>query len=429
MAPAAISERTDAPASRDVPPSEVLDILIRAATLLFVNGQTTERTTKAIERVAHAFGFRAVLFLRWGELRVDLSNEHGARSGAVVVNPVAVHMGKVAAAMRARAEALETPSDPAVLAARLTEIEAMAPVSTARFAPMAAAGAAALAVIFGADDILSLLLIAVSAAAGALLRRWVGARSDNPFLQPFCAALLAGMIGAVVMRLQLDVTQRLVVVCPCMILVPGPHLLNGTIDLLRARIALGADRVIHASLIVLAICAGLLIGLSLGGASLPEATNGPVPPLVYNFVAAGIAVAAFGAFFSMPWALLPIPIAIGMLAHAARWLMLSMGGGVVIGAFVACLLVGSLTTPVAQRLNLPFAALGFASVVSLIPGVYLFQMASGLVDLAVLGANAPSALLPSVVSDGATAFMIIMAITLGLIAPKMIIDHHLPEKV
>jgi hypothetical protein len=40
-------------------------------------------------------------------------------------------------------------------------------------------------------------------------------------------------------------------------------------------------------------------------------------------IAAGCAVAGFGTFFSMPWRLLPFPIAVGMLAHAARWALIS----------------------------------------------------------------------------------------------------------
>jgi hypothetical protein len=60
--------------------------------------------------------------------------------------------------------------------------------------------------------------------------------STNPFVRPLCAALLAGAIGAVVVHLQLSVTQQLVAVCPCMMLVPGPHLLNGAIDPAHARI-------------------------------------------------------------------------------------------------------------------------------------------------------------------------------------------------
>jgi len=42
--------------------------------------------------------------------------------------------------------------------------------------------------------------------------------------------------------------------------------------------------------------------------------------------AAGCAVASFGTFFSTPWRLLALPIAAGMLAHAARWALISVAG-------------------------------------------------------------------------------------------------------
>jgi hypothetical protein len=41
-------------------------------------------------------------------------------------------------------------------------------------------------------------------------------------------------------------------------------------------------------------------------------------------IAAGCAVASFGTFFSMPWRMLPFPIAVGMLGHAARWALISL---------------------------------------------------------------------------------------------------------
>jgi len=41
--------------------------------------------------------------------------------------------------------------------------------------------------------------------------------------------------------------------------------------------------------------------------------------LIIDVIVAGCAVASFGTFFSMPWRLLAFPVAVGMIAHAARW--------------------------------------------------------------------------------------------------------------
>jgi uncharacterized membrane protein YjjP (DUF1212 family) len=53
----------------------------------------------------------------------------------------------------------------------------------------------ALAMIFGVQHMSAATLIFVSAGAGALLRRALGHRRPNLFLQPFCAAALAGIVG------------------------------------------------------------------------------------------------------------------------------------------------------------------------------------------------------------------------------------------
>jgi uncharacterized membrane protein YjjB (DUF3815 family) len=293
----------------------------------------------------------------------------------------------------------------------------------------AAAGAAALAVLFGVQHIAAVMLIVLSAAAGAVLRRSLARYSANPFLQPLCAALLAGIIGAFAVRYQLSSPLRLVAVCPCMILVPGPHVLNGMMDLSVARISLGASRLLYAGLVVLVISAGLLLGLGLLGVSLPVGEPGRAVPLWLDILAAGVAVAAFSIFFSMPLRMLGWPVAIGMIAHALRWWTLSLGGGATTGAFVACIVVGLVLTPVAHRCHMPFAAIGFASVVSMMPGVFLFRMSSGLLQLA-NSANATLPLLGATVADGMIAFTIILAMSFGLIVPKIVIDRlHLSRAI
>ena len=71
--------------------------------------------------------------------------------------------------------------------------------------------------------------------------------------------------------------------------------------------------------------------------------------------------------------------------------------------------------------------LAFASVVSLIPGVYLFRMAAGLVDLVTLGPKASADVLLNTIADGATAMLITLAMAIGLILPKMCIEYFYPS--
>jgi uncharacterized membrane protein YjjP (DUF1212 family) len=62
-------------------------------------------------------------------------------------------------------------------------------------------------VIFGVQHLSAAALIFES-AAGAILRRSLAHFSANVFLQPFCAAFLAGVIGALAVRYQLSSSLR-----------------------------------------------------------------------------------------------------------------------------------------------------------------------------------------------------------------------------
>src|SRR5207244_6179767 len=145
-----------------------------------------------------------------------------------------------------------------------------------------------------------------------------GQYGTTALLQPLCAALLAGIIGAVAVRYELSSSLRLVAVCPCMILVPGPHLLNGMIDLSTARIHLGASRLVYAGLVILAISAGLLLGLGLLRVSLPVGEPGRAVALWVDMIAAGVAVAAYSIFFSTPLRMRTWPSALGLLGPPRR---------------------------------------------------------------------------------------------------------------
>jgi uncharacterized membrane protein YjjP (DUF1212 family) len=297
---------------------ERCNLILTFARTLFVNGQATDQTVAAAERLGRALDLHATVMARWGELQLQ-SDSETTPFCQVPADPAGVEMDRVASTMRAIEDVESGRLAPDAAMKAIGVISRAPPAPTWLFAFAAAAGAVALSVIFGVGHFLPAVLIFVSAGAGAILRRALAQLSGNYFIQPFGAAILAGLIGALAVRYDLSSSLRLVAVCPCMVLVPGPHFLNSALDLISGRIHLGAARLVYAGLIVVAISTGLILGLSLLGASLPVDAPGRVVPLWQDVIAAGVAVTSYSVFFSTPLNMLPWPVAVGMLAHALRW--------------------------------------------------------------------------------------------------------------
>ena len=207
------------------------------------------------------------------------------------------------------------------------------------------------------------------------------------------------------MHYRLNASFQLIALCPCMVLVPGPHFLYSALDFIHGRLQLGLSRFILAGFVCMSISLGVLAGTAFLSVDLPfNPGSAQHVPLWQDMFGAGVAIIAYHVFFSMPFNLLAWPVCIGVLGHMLRWHAL-----------------------VGYRQRLPFAALAFSAVVSMIPGVYVFRMMSGIITLT--GALPMSyADLSQTIYLGLNALTILGAMSLGLMVPKLILDKTVKHR-
>jgi uncharacterized membrane protein YjjB (DUF3815 family) len=149
--------------------------------------------------------------------------------------------------------------------------------------------------------------------------------------------------------------------------------------------------------------------------------------LYADVLAAGVAAASYPVYFSMPYRMIGWPVAAGMVAHAAHWWSITVWHETpATAALVSCLVVGTALAPIAYRLRIPFAAIGFAAVVALVPGMYLFRMLAGLVQLS-SGASPP--VLAAAASNGTVATLVVAGMAIGLAVPIHIRNAVLAARV
>jgi uncharacterized membrane protein YjjB (DUF3815 family) len=391
------------------------DLVLRTAALLFESGQSTAMTLVAVQRLNRGLAGSGTLVPAWASLTLARPDRSPR---TVAVRPIAVHMRRVAALMRVVDEAEDGPLQPDRLRAVLADAARLPGSSTPVFSVACAAAAAALSVVFGTTDPRTIGLIAVAAGLGGVARRTVARWRLGPLAETFVAAVLGGAAGAVAAHV--GIGAALVPVCVAMILVPGPHILIGAMDLLSLRISLGLARIGYATMILASVAAGLILGLRLGGETLALSSPAAHVPLLADVLAAGVAAACFPVFFNMPYRMIGWPVAAGMAAHALHWWALSAWhAGLPVAALLSCLLVGVTMAPVAHRHRMPFAGVGFAAVVSLVPGMYVFRTIAGIVEL--VDDPAPQ-LLAQTASNGATATLVVICMAVGLIVPTQLRD-------
>jgi uncharacterized membrane protein YjjP (DUF1212 family) len=263
--------------------------------------------------------------------------------------------------------------------------------------------------------------IAVSGLCAALAlvaRQEVARRSVLVFAPPFAAGLVGAVFGGLAIRLGWTDTPGLCLIVPALMLVPGPHLINGMRDMLENHMPAGIGRLGLAVGILATAALGVVLGawLTLGLATLSTSPSEAIRlTLPLDAALAGVAACGFAAFYNAPWRVLWVSSACGMVGHGLRYLCLDYLS-VEISTLFACLAIGLMAGVAADRMRLPFPAVAFAGAVPMMPGVFMYRSIAGAMRLSADGAAADPVVAAATLALSYSSVFVVGAMVIGLLA-------------
>lgn len=283
-------------------------------------------------------------------------------------------------------------------------------------------------------DFVAILVSGLASGLGVLARQALAKHKPVLFAMPFTATLIGALMGGVVIRMGWTQTPGFCLMVPALMLVPGPHLINGLYDMVENHMQTGLSRLGLAAGILVAAAMGIFLGgwLTLGMTTVSAHPSEAVHmTLALDVLLAGVAACGFGLAFNEPWRVLGISIVSGMLGHGVRFLAMGCGQPQDIATLFACLVIGAIAGVAVDRIRLPFAAVAFAGAVPMMPGALIYQGFEGAMLIAKSGASADLALVAGTLAFLFKAAFIVGSMALGLLAGGRIaleISAKLPHR-
>jgi uncharacterized membrane protein YjjP (DUF1212 family) len=277
--------------------------------------------------------------------------------------------------------------------------------------------AASLACLLGADSG-AVIVVGISSAIGLAARQTLARQRFRLMALPFTAALIGAVLGAMAIRLGWTHTPSLALVVPSLMIVPGPHLINGLLDLVDNYLPMCLSRLGLATGILFASAAGIVVGIEFMFEELPAAEKPAAAShlnLVLDMLLAGVVTIGFAAFYNTAWPHAAMATVGGMLGHGARYVALQSNWPLESATLIAGFVVGAASAWIAQKYKAPFAVIAFAGAVTMMPGMHIYRAIGGALQLGRLKNTADVTLIADTLGYATQATFVVIALAIGLI--------------
>lgn len=240
--------------------NKVLDIAVRAGSLLLRSGAETYRVEETIVRICQSYHLSCNAFVLPTGIFVSAEGENGSLT---VVRRIPYRTVDLTSISRINALSRKIQSQQPEYQEVMEELDAISDVNgypNILIAMAYALTAFVYVLIFGGTLLESLAAVAVGIVLG-VLRFLFRQSSSFPFIEYAISGFVAGVLGSLFSILP-GVNPYLVVIGALTNLVPGVALANGIRDLLQGDIVSGISRLGEAMMTVFSIAAGTAFGIA-----------------------------------------------------------------------------------------------------------------------------------------------------------------------
>ncbi len=207
-------------------------------------------------------------------------------------------------------------------------------------------------------------------------------------------------------------------ICSMLFIIPGFPLITGGIDLAKLDLRSGLERITYALIIIVtATMTGWAAAtvFRFAPANFEEQQIEPLMMLVFRLITSFLGVYGFSLMFNSPRRIAATAGCIGMIANTLRLELIDFADMPVgAAAFIGALSAGLMASALKKWIGWPRITLTVPSIVIMVPGMFMYKGIYYIVlnDIAVGGLWLTK------------AFLIVLALPLGLIAARILTDNN-----
>lgn len=413
-----------------------LDLLLRTGKLLMESAADTNRIERNMKRVAAFMGIpeeKLHIDIRWTMIMVNVSDERNSFSKFQKCEKHGINMTTISQVSKLSWRAIEQDYSLDKYEEELEKIvhqpRNYTPYIVAIGAGFACGGFCKL---FGCDW-MAFLFASICAFVGFRVRARCVEAGLNVYMSIAAAAFVSTCLAYASSFSGLSDTPYHPLLACALFIVPGVPLINFVDDMLDNHLLVGITRASNTVMMVAAMTFGIAFAMRVLVMNdveidhkFSELSMVPHDPYYIYAIAAAISAMGFSMIFNIQRRLLWVVAVGGIIAVCTRNFVnlgastdnIGLDMGLVIGSFSGSVLVSLIAVKAVHWFHVPNHVLTIPSVIPMIPGVLMYRMLFGIININVQSIDQVTPLMKAIES-GVNSGLVIMVIALGVAIPNI----------